>query len=210
MLPPIDWHMCARESSTTPDTSRLQTFQHFGDCLRSESSCGCKYRHTCSSLASCIWMAYSYKASTARETEPNNLCTRDRGLLACQCLACARTTEVVVSQQDGGLHWWSNLYFWNAFGKTVGLTYRVECDEPSEKRFEIVWQSSGGSHEERQRSGSIWLKPRSTTSNLMWRRGGGWVSGDLREIQASVSRKNILHTPRRSAPTWNGHAVPLS
>ena len=33
MLPPIDWHMCARKASTTPDSSRLQTFQHLGDCL---------------------------------------------------------------------------------------------------------------------------------------------------------------------------------
>ena len=56
--------MCARETSTTPDSSRLQTlaFRHLGDC---ESSC-CKSRHTCCSQASCIWMVYSYKASTAR------------------------------------------------------------------------------------------------------------------------------------------------
>jgi len=43
------------------------------------------------------------------ETEPNNLCARDRGLLACQCRACARTTDLVVSQQNGVLHRLSNL-----------------------------------------------------------------------------------------------------
>jgi len=48
MLPPINLHMCTREASTTPDSSRLQTFRHLGDCLRSESSC-CKSRHTCCS-----------------------------------------------------------------------------------------------------------------------------------------------------------------
>jgi len=30
MLPLIDWHMCAREPSTTPDSSRLQTFDQRG------------------------------------------------------------------------------------------------------------------------------------------------------------------------------------
>ena len=65
MLLPIDWHMFAREASTTPDSSRLQTFRHLGDCLRSESSC-CMSWHTCCIQASCIWMVFSYKASTAR------------------------------------------------------------------------------------------------------------------------------------------------
>ena len=43
----------AREASTTPDSSRLQTFWHLGDCLRGESSC-CKSRHSCCSQTSCI------------------------------------------------------------------------------------------------------------------------------------------------------------
>jgi len=59
--------MWAGEVSTTPDSSRLQTFRHqrLNDCLSSEYSC-CKSRHTCCSQASSIWMVYSYKAWTAR------------------------------------------------------------------------------------------------------------------------------------------------
>jgi len=41
----FDAHMCAREASRTPDSSRHQTFRHLRDCLRSESSY-CTSRHT--------------------------------------------------------------------------------------------------------------------------------------------------------------------
>jgi len=85
MLPPIDWHMCAREASTTPDSARLQTFRHLGDCLRSDSSC-CKSRHTCCSPASCIWMAYSYKASTARNYLKYLSCMRQSPIICTHAL----------------------------------------------------------------------------------------------------------------------------
>jgi len=48
MLSLIDSHMCACETSRTPDSSRPQTFRHLRDCLRSESSY-CADRHTCCS-----------------------------------------------------------------------------------------------------------------------------------------------------------------
>jgi len=41
------------------------------------------------------------------------------------------------------------------------------------------------------------MKPRSTTNNLVRRGRGGWVSGDLWEVKASVLEKNISHTPRQ-------------
>ena len=134
--------MCAREASTTPDSSRLQTFRNLGDCLRSESSY-CKSRHTCCSPASCIRMAYLYKASTART--------------CLKYLSCMRQSPIICTHAWPSCHFDLSTYnnltlphlgFFLGHNKTAGCidgqismfpnafgnswTRKIKCDEPSE------------------------------------------------------------------------------